>query len=188
MTLKVDFDTDRWVYVPRDFPWNGYATADEWVTTVTRLASGAFEYGEDASGRLELFLRQLLAYPRMTPDLHRFALLGAPDGSLEMVQVVETPTDEERPTDSLLGLPEPDATRAPEVTTVHGGLGTGRRAVRYTRADSLGGDIVVSVNWGWRTGGSDVVVMYGTSNLVHLDAVLPVLDEFAASISMADAS
>jgi hypothetical protein len=57
--------------------------------------------------------------------------------------------------------------------------------VRYHRADQLGGDIVVSVNWAWRTGGSDVVVMYGTQNLVQLEATLPVIDAFAASISLA---
>ncbi|WP_166851402.1 hypothetical protein [Isoptericola sp. BMS4] len=188
MTLRVDFDTDRWVYVPRDFPWNGYETADEWVATVSRLASEAFEYGEDATDQLEHFLRQLLAYPRMTPDIHRFALLGAPDGSLEMVQVLETPTDGDTDMDRLLGLPDPAMTRDPEITSVTGGLGEGRRAVRHTRADDLGGDIVVSVNWAWRTGGSDVVVMYGTSNLVLLDTVLPVLDQFAASISLADAA
>lgn len=188
MTLRVDFDTDRWVYVPRDFPWNGYETADEWAATVARLASEAFEYTATEQAGLRRVLDTLLAYPRMTPDIHRFALLGAPDGSLEMVQVLETPTDDDTDLDRLLGLPDPAVTREPEITTVTGGLGEGRRAIRHTRADDLGGDIVVSVNWAWRTGGSDVVVMYGTSNLVLLDEVLPVLDQFAASISLADAA
>jgi hypothetical protein len=185
VTIKVDFDTDRWLYVPEGFPWNGYETPEEWTRTVARLAAEGFGYDAEERGVLEVYLLQLLAYPRLAPGVHRFALLGTPDKALELVQVVDAPTDEAVPIDGLLGLPEPAATREPEVTEVTGGLGPGRRAVRYHRADQLGGDIVVSVNWAWRTGGSDVVVMYGTQNLVQLGETLPVIDAFAASISLA---
>lgn len=186
MTIKVDLDTDRWVYVPEGFPWNGYETPEQWSRTVARLAAEGFGYDAEERGVLERYLERLLAYPRMTEGVHRFALLGTPDKALELVQVVDAPTDESMPEDQLLGLPEPAATREPEVTEVVGGLGPGRRAIRYTRADELGGDIVASVNWAWRTGGSDVVVMYGTQNLVQLDDLLPVLDEFAASIRLVE--
>ncbi|PRZ08500.1 hypothetical protein BCE75_101380 [Isoptericola sp. CG 20/1183] len=186
MTLRVDFDTDRWVYVPEAFPWNGYPDEDEWAGTVAHLAAEAFEYTADEQTALRRMLDALLAYPRMLEGMHRFALLGTPDKGLEMVQVVDAPTSPETTEERMLGLPDPDATREPQVTDVVGGLGSGRRAVRYTRADALEGEIVVSVNWAWRAGGRDVVVMYGTSNLVQLDALLPVLDEFAASIRLAD--
>ncbi|AEG45554.1 hypothetical protein [Isoptericola variabilis] len=186
MTVKVDIDTDRWVYVPEAFPWNGYESPEHWSRTVARLAAEAFEYDAEERGVLERYLMQLLAYPRLTEGVHRFALLGTPDKTLELVQVVEAPTRDDVPADSLLGLPEPDATREPEITEISGGLGAGRRAIRHTRAEGLGGDIVASVNWAWRTDGSDVVVMYGTQNLVQLDRLLPVLDAFAASISLAE--
>lgn len=182
MTLRFAYDPDRWVYVPDRFPWNGYRTRESWAATVARLAAAAFGYDAEDEAGLDRVLRALLAYPRLTPSLHRFALLGTPEKSVELVQVVDAPTDPSVADDALLGLPADDATRTPDVTSFTGGLGAGRRSVRFTRSGSLGGEIVASVSWAWRTGSRDVVVTYGTSNLVKLDAVLPLLDAFASSI------
>lgn len=186
MTLHVDFDTDRWIYAPETFPWNGYSSGAEWADTVAGLAAESFEYTDEEQAGLRRMLDVLLRYPRTLEGTHRFAMLGTPDKGLEMVQVLDVPTAAETTMDAMLGLPEPHATRAPDVTEITGGLGVGQRSVRFTRAEQLGGEIVVSVNWAWRTGGHDVVVTYGTSNLVQLDGILPTLDAFASSISLAD--
>ena len=126
----------------------------------------------------------LLRYPRMAEPLHRFVMMGAADNTFAMVQVTDTPTDRALGDDELLGLPEPRATREPEIVEFEGAIGGGRRSVRYVAEPALGGDIVVSVNWAWRADGRDVVATFGSTNLVELDSLLPVLDEFAASISI----
>lgn len=184
MTIHVDFDTDRWVYVPEQFPWNGHETPEEWVATVARLASEAFEYTADEHTNLVRVLSMLLQYPRMAEAIHRFVMLGTADKTFAMVQVTDTPTDPELDDETLLGLPEPRATREPAVAGFDGSIGGGRRSIRYVAEPALGGDIVVSVNWAWRADGRDVVVTFGSTNLVELDSLLPVLDEFAASISI----
>lgn len=184
MTIRVDLDTDRWVYVPERFPWNGYETPEAWVGTVAGLAAEAFEYTAGEHAGLARTLALLLRYPRMAEGVHRFVMLGTADKTFAMVQVTDTPTDPELDDDLLLGLPEPRATREPDVVDVEGALGRGRRAVRYVAEPALGGDIVVSVNWAWRTEGRDVVVTYGSTNLVELDSLLPLLDEFAGSIGL----
>ncbi|WP_275002153.1 hypothetical protein [Promicromonospora iranensis] len=185
MTIRIDFDTDRWVYVPERFPWNGQSS-EEWVATVARLASEAFEYTTVEHTNLVRVLGMLLQYPRMAEAVHRFAMLGTADKTFAMVQVTDTPTDPELDDEMLLGLPEPRATREPDVADVDGAIGRGRRSIRYVAEPALGGDIVVSVNWAWRAAGRDVVVTFGTTNLVELDSLLPVLDEFAASISISE--
>ncbi|WP_454850614.1 hypothetical protein [Promicromonospora soli] len=184
MTIRTDFDTDRWVYVPEQFPWNGYETPEEWVNTVAHLASEAFEYTAGEHTNLVRALNLLLRYPRMAEPVHRFVMMGAADKTFAMVQVTDTPTDPSFDDEALLGLPEPRATREPEVVEFEGGIGGGHRSVRYVADPALGGDIVVSVNWAWRADGRDVVVTFGSTNLVELDSLLPVLDEFAASISI----
>ena len=184
MTIRVDFNTDRWIYVPETFPWNGYQTSEEWVDAVARHASEAFEYTAGEHTKLVRALGMLLQYPRMAEPMHRFVMTGAADKTFAMVQVTDTPTDPGLDDEALLGLPEPRATRAPDVVEFDGGIGGGRRSVRHVAEPALGGDTVVSVNWAWRADGRDVVVMFGSTNLVELDSLLPALDEFAASISI----
>lgn len=186
MTIRIDFDTDRWVYVPERFPWNGHETPEAWVGTVARLASEAFAYTAAEHANLVRTLGMLLRYPRMAEGVHRFVMLGTADKTFAMAQVTDTPTDPELDDDTLLGLPEPRATREPDVVDFDGAIGRGRRSVRYVAEPALGGDIVVSVNWAWRAEGRDVVVTFGSTNLVELDSLLPVLDEFAASIGVGE--
>ena len=176
MTIRIDFDTDRWVYVPERFPWNGHETPEEWVGTVAQLASEAFEYTAGEHTNLVRALSMLLRYPRMAEAVHRFVMLGTADKTFAMVQVTDTPTDPELDDEMLLGLPEPRATREPDVTDFDGAIGHGHRSIRYVAEPALGGDIVVSVNWAWRADGRDVVVTFGSTNLVELESLLPVLD------------
>ncbi len=186
MILEIDYDTSRWVYVPREFPWEGY-DAQEWAATVARIASEDFEYMPLEQEILERRLAKLLGLRRVDPLWERFVLLGVPDRTFELVQLSYAElTGEEGDLEELLATPDPQDTRDVEIVDFPAKLGPGLKAIRYFRAPELNGEVSVSLMWAWRARGRDIVLLFDTTNLVQFEAVHEHLDAFAASISLVD--
>lgn len=183
MTIHIDLDTYHWTLVPESYPAGEIAGPEAWAKLVAELAAEAWEYDERTRGVLEEELRLHAERPRAGAE-HRFIMMGLPNAEFVSVDVHDLPRGDEVDDDVLLGLPDERMTSPAAIETVEGRLGTGRRAVRYLAAPELGYDIVAAVNWAWRTEEQDVVVTFGTPNLVQLDQLLPHLDEFAASIGL----
>jgi hypothetical protein len=184
VTIHIELDSPHWALIPDSYPFEDVQSPEAWADLVSDLAAEIWEYDDKlhAALREELLLHALR--PRIAGE-HRFVMTGLPDGSIATVDVHDFPHEEDVPDESLLGLPDERLTSPARIEPVEGRLGIGGRSVRYVADPEMGYDIVGAVNWVWRSPVQDVVVTFGTANLVLLTQILPDLDEFAASIGPA---
>ncbi|MFD2027116.1 hypothetical protein [Promicromonospora aerolata] len=182
MSIHIDLDTYHWTSVPEAYPAGEITGPEVWARLIAELAAETWEYDERTRSQLEEELLLHAERPRAGAE-HRFIMMGLPNAEFLSVDVHELPHTDEIDDDVLLGLPDERMTSPAVIEPIQGRLGSGRRAVRYMAVAELGYDIVAGVNWAWRTAEQDVVVTFGTSNLVQLESVLPLIDAFAASIS-----
>ena len=184
MTLFIDSDTDRWLYVPNAFPWESFADDEQWADAVSRaFAEGPTPAPEGLSSWLRAYL--LGAVRGNVAGAIRFAHLPTIDAPTTIVDVHDMETD---PALSLSDLTQQDAPRAIRPAEVEPfisqGLGEGVKATRHV-ADERDA-VVRGTHWVWRTEGRDIVMLTGTADLAMAEALDPLLDELARSIRLAE--
>ncbi|GAB2466535.1 hypothetical protein [Xylanimonas ulmi] len=195
---EVTFDPDvfpgDWFLAPGQWPWGAFATREQWAWRI------ATDVGADHS------------WDQPTVA-HVAALLVAvdeqqDDGEWRLWTLVGTP---ERPTAfwaSLFAGPRfPDAAEVTDLVAVDGTttivppdvtafvsthLGTGVRAIRFVEApdqtaapDDGSRPVAQLVNYAFRHGEHDVVLMASGFDVDLVDALLPDLDAIALSVSVA---
>ena len=131
MSLFIDYDADRWLYVPNAFPWESFADDEQWADAVSRaFAEGPTPAPEGLSSWLRAYL--LGAVRGNVAGAIRFAHLPTIDAPTTIVDVHDMETD---PALSLSDLTQQDAPRAIRPAEVEPfasqGLGEGVKATRY---------------------------------------------------------
>lgn len=189
MTLTVKFDQDLWLPIPREWPWEQYATFEAWRDDLVRVYAQAYDYTPD----LQAWLAELLTGMVRSRGVneHRFVFFPAPHEALAIVALYEiprtTPLDAPEPsTESMLGLDDPTAVRPPAKVSFAGALGEGAKCMRFVET---GDERSISgiAHWLWRLPDRDILMIVGDSNLSQFDTLQPALDDFARGIVLADA-
>jgi hypothetical protein len=191
MTLSIDWDRERWLYIPTDFPWHVYPDEDTWIATIAG-AFGRWGWSESETGWLGDYLRGLRANNRS--GAHRFAWLVEPRKLLSSVDVYDLPHDPETSLHDITGADGTDADlREPVVTAVVArGLGPGHRverALRVPRAEheAIGTpeeEVMLMVFWVFRSADADVVVTATHGEPILLAAVLPEIEQLIDTMSV----
>ena len=184
-TIKVDFDRDRWLYVPEFWPWQQFASVEDWAGTIARLVQESAELDAE---RGEWLRASITSIHNDRPEgENRFIYLAEPDKFIFFVSVLHGPSRPAISVDTLAGIDDPAATRAPDVENLQSAaLGRGIRAVRYVDAGAPNHDVAAIAQYAWRSQDMDVVVIAANYGIVLLNAMLPIVDEFALSISVVD--
>jgi hypothetical protein len=184
MSVYIDYDTDRWLYVPNAFPWESFADDEEWADAVSRaFAEGPTPAPEELTSWLRSYL--LGAVRGNASGAIRFAHLPTIDAPTTIVDVHDMETDPALPLAELTQQDAPRAIRPAEVAPFSSeNLGEGVKATRYVANDR---DAVVrGTHWVWRTRGRDIVMLTGSADLAVAEELEPLLDALARSISLAD--
>lgn len=190
MTLNIDWDTSLWLYVPSEFPWQGYPDLDAWVGALTEAyRHGGIDDGDAAW--IGDYVRGLSA--NNTSGAHRFAWFGDPLSVLLSVDVLEQPHDSSRSLHDLVGSDGgPEDVRKPVITEVaaeHLGIGHRvERAIRgpVTSEERLGPgpqEVIHYVFWVFRTRGTDVVVFAAHREPFILASMVDEIETFIDTIS-----
>lgn len=184
MALDIEYDLGRWLYVPALFPWESFADAESWADTVSKEYGGTGRHA--APSDLVAWLRDyLLGAVRSNRDgTIRFAHLPNITAPNAIVDVYDLPHDLARPLSALTHENQGPAIRDAEVTAFPSDrLGDGVKAIRWVRLED--GSIMRATNWVWRTAGRDIVVIAASGDLPLSEALDPLIDEFARTISIA---
>ena len=148
------------------------------------LARDGETVGRPVSGRAAVDGPQLQAADLAEPA-------PAEDGAEDRVVAVHPPVgsapDRVSPGPPLSALTHENqgpAIRDAEVTTFPSDrLGDGVKAIRWVRLED--GSIMRATNWVWRTAGRDIVVIAASGDLPLSEALDPLIDELARTISIA---
>lgn len=184
-TIHVDFDQDRWLYLPESWPWDGFDSLDQWVATVCDLLRPAHQLDAATTTWLGTSLRAIAA--GRPDDESRFIYLAAPDRFLFFVSVLYNDSSDELTLEDLGAVNDPAATRTPETRALLSPqLGEGIRSMRHVDTGGPDHDLAAIVQYAWKRGGLDIVVVAADFNLVLLEELLPLVDELALSISVVE--
>lgn len=193
MSLLIDWDRERWLYLPTAFPWHVYPDEDAWISTIT----GAFRragWRDEEAGWLGDYLRGLRANNR--GGAHRFAWLVDPRKLLVAVDVFDVPHDATSTLHDLTGADgTPADTREPFVAEVVArGMGAGTRVERVMRVprsthENIGEpqeEVLMMVFWAFRSDAADVIVSVTHREPAVLASVLPDVEQLIDAISLAE--
>lgn len=191
MSLHIDWDRERWLYVPTTFPWHVYPDENAWAETIAG-AFGRAGWSADETGWLADYLRGLRANNQA--GAHRFAWLVDPRKLLASIDVFDLPHDPDATLHDIAGASGTDLDlREPLVTDVVGaGLGPGHRIERVLRSprpehEAIGpveDELVFMVFWVFRSAAADVVVTATHREPTVLAAVLPEIEQLVDTISV----
>lgn len=184
MAIDMDYDLDRWVYVPNVFPWESFADEEQWADAVARAFGG--EGRTAAPAELVDWLRAYLvgAVRNNRSGTIRFVHLPHITAPHAIVDVYDLPRREDVALTDLTHENQGPAVREPDVVPFASEtLGTGTKSTRWIR--TAGDTIVRATNWVWRTPERDIVVLTAGSDLPLAEALDPVVDELARSIRLA---
>lgn len=183
MTLHVDFDHDLWVYVPAEWPWEGFASLEQWSSALVGALSDA--YGYDASMRDWLTATVEGMSRSVDDEEHRFVYLSRPHEAIGIASIYELPARTDAELASLVGVGDPRATRPVIAEPFTGGrLGPGLTATRHIQDED--GTISVVTHWAWRIDERDVLMIVGDFDLARFEALRPDYDALARAIGTAD--
>ncbi len=184
MGLYVDYDADRWLFVPHTFPWSDFADEEQWADAVVDLFGGGPERTRPPAEMLD-WLRAYLTGAARSNATGAVRLLHLPtlESPTLIVDIHEGPTDPAMPLDQLTGQNDERLTRPAEVAAFDSPhLGQGVRATRLRAHDD--GSVIWATNWVWRRDGRDIVMLTGTTDLPVAEAMAPILDTLARSIRL----
>ena len=173
MAIDMDYDLDRWVYVPNLFPWESFGDEEQWADAVARAFGG--EGRTAAPAELVDWLRAYLvgAVRSNRSGTIRFVHLPNITAPHAIVDVYDMPHRDDVALVDLTHERQAPAAREPEVVPFD--------SEHLTEADT----IVRATNWVWRTVERDIVVMTASSDLPLAEALDPVVDELARTIRLA---
>jgi len=184
MAIDMDYDLDRWVYVPNVFPWESFDDEEQWADAVARAFGG--EGRRAAPAQLVDWLRAYLvgAVRSNRSGTIRFVHLPSIAAPHAIVDVYDMPRREDVPLTDLTHENQGPAIRDAEVVPFESeNLGAGVKSTRWVRAEA--DTIVRATNWVWRTAERDIVVLTATSDMPLAEALDPVIDELARTIRLA---
>lgn len=184
MALDIEYDLDRWLYVPARFPWESFTDETAWADAVSGGYGGTGPRA--APEELVAWLRDyLLGAVRSNRDgTIRFAHLPSITAPNAIVDVYDLPHDPAQPLSALTHEDQGPAIRPAEVVPFASDrLGAGVKSIRWVRLE--GGSIMRATNWVWRTGGRDIVVLTASADIPLSEALDPFVDELARAIRIA---
>lgn len=182
MTLQVDFDQDLWVYVPAEWPWEGFASMEQWRDTLVDALADAYSFDEPLRAWVSDVITGIVR--SMDEGEHRFAYLSRPHEALAIASIYEWARTEAT-SEQLLGVDDPRALRAPVVKEFAGGrLGAGMKALRNPVDETDANTVSVVAHWVWRLPDRDVVMIVGDSDLPRFDALHDDFDALARAIGI----
>ncbi len=181
MTLRVDCDLLKWLYVPTEWPWEGFASPQEW--SVQLADETAVALGYDASTRewLQITLEGLAQ--NVGPAEYRFVYFVDPNAILSFVSLYEVPRQDDSFED-LLGMGDSACIRPPQAVRFNSSnLGNGMKSMRFV-ADANDREITGISHWAWRQDDRDIVMIAAGQNIAEFGMLQDEFDEFAQSISV----
>ena len=181
MAIDMDYDLDRWVYVPNVFPWESFADEEQWADAVARAFGG--EGGTAAPAELVEWLRAYLigAVRGNRSGTIRFVHLPNITAPHAIVDVYDMPRRDDVALIDLTHENQEPAVREAEVVPFDSEhLGAGVKSTRWVRTEA--DRIVRATNWVWRTAERDIVVLTASSDVTLAEALDPVVDELARTI------
>ena len=183
MSLHVDFDRDLWVYVPAEWPWEGFATLEQWTAALVGALGDAHGYDRP----MREWLADTLAGMSRGADAHehRFGYLSRPHEALGLASIYELPARRDVTSDDLLGVGDPRAARPVEAQAFDGGrLGPGHTATRHVTDDD--GALTAVTHWVWRRPDRDVLMIAGDADPARFAALRGDYDALARAIGTGD--
>lgn len=181
MTIRVDADPARWMYVPARFPWQGYAAVEEWSDALMSALDDLHHYGADQREFIRAYAEGLSR--SIDTGEHRYAYLTQPHVETAIASFYEWP-HLDVPDEELQGAADPRSVR-PAVTEPFESeaLGAGTVTVRYVSEDPTG--VVGAVaHWVWRQPDRDIIMIVGDADLPRFLRLRPLFDELARAISV----
>lgn len=185
MPLNIDYDLDRWLYIPNRFPWESFANEESWADTIAK------EYRRVAVRKpprelIQWFRDYLVGAVRSNQDgTIRFLHLANLGDVPALLDVYDLPTHPDRPMSELTHENQGPAIKPAELEPFESPhLGMGIKSTRWVTNDR--GTVIRATNWVWRTQGRDIVVLTGSSNLPVAETLQPFMDEFARAVSIAE--
>lgn len=184
MAMYVDYDADRWLYVPNAFPWSDFADEEQWAAAVAE----AFDRGPRRRRPPADLLDWLRAYltgavRNNTGGAVRLLHLPTITSPTMIVDIYETPPDPALSLEDLTRQNEQPLTRPADVEPFDSPhLGPGVKATRMVIHGA--GSIIWATNWVWRLDDRDIVMLTGTTDLPVAEAMVPILDTLARSIRL----
>lgn len=184
-TIAVGFDHNSWLYVPTSWPWGDYATPEDWAEGIAGLLADYHEL--DADGRHALAKSMLDSREGIDEGEARYLYLANPAEIFFFVSVLYAESNPEFSLEDLAGLNDAATTGKPRVEEFESpALGTGLKATRFVDVGAPDHDIASVTHYAWRSGGLDVVLIFGDFKIVRAEEMIPVIDELARSISVVD--
>lgn len=180
MTLQVNADPSRWMYVPSRFPWQGYEQLEQWSAALVSTLTELHGYDTDQQS---LFLAYAEGLSRsIDTGEHRYAYLTQPHVEVAIASFYEwhrLDADD----DELLGVRDERAVRPAHVDSFQSdALGVGAVSVRHV-ADPAGTVSAVG-HWLWRLPDRDIIMIVGDADIPRFLRLRPVYDELARAISI----
>lgn len=181
MTIRVDADPARWMYVPARFPWQGYAGVEEWSDALMSALDELHHYGSDQRELIRAYAEGLSR--SIDTGEHRYAYLTQPHVETAIASFYEWP-HLDVPGEELQGATDRAAVR-PAVTEPFESeaLGAGTVTVRYV-AKEPNGVVGAVAHWVWRHPDRDVIMIVGDADLPRFMRLRPLFDELARAISV----
>lgn len=182
MSLQVDFDPDLWLYVPDAWPWEGFATLEQWRDTLADALTAAHGY-DPAMRQWVADTAEGLARGADEHE-HRFAYFSRPHEALGIASIYEMPRIPEATEEQMLGVHDATAVRPVQITSFEGGrLGDGTTSTRHVADES--GAITAITHWLWRLDDRDVLMIAGDPDIARFETLRDDYDALARAIGTA---
>lgn len=180
MTLHVNADPARWMYIPSRFPWQGYDRVEEWSSTLVTVLTDLHGYDTDQQ---DLFRSYAEGLSRgIDTGEHRYGYLTQPHVEVAIASIYEWHRLDASD-DELLGTLDGRAVRPPTVESFQSdALGTGTVSVRHV--GDPGGTVSAVAQWLWRLPDRDIIMVIGDADVPRFLRLRPAYDELARAISI----
>ncbi|MCT9002694.1 hypothetical protein [Microbacterium memoriense] len=180
MTLQVNADPARWMYIPARFPWQGYAQLEDWSSTLVATLSDLHGYDTDQQDLFRAYAEGLSR--GVETGEHRYGYLTQPHVEVAISSFYEwhrLDVDD----DELLGLLDDRAVRPPTVEPFESdALGVGAVSVRHVADPD--GTVSAVAHWVWRLPDRDIIMVIGDADIPRFLRLRPVYDELARAIAI----
>ena len=189
-TVDVHLDTEVWVGVPGEWSEDTWPDYRDWAREVAEIVwAGADPVNGQGPDHLALGLAMLVEGPFANePSRRTFLWLPEPTSVLLPIHL-EAYAAEGDPDEALRELTRADAPGAVEEPVVEPcpspHLGDGRRVLRYA-VDPRDGAVVLTLSYGWRAGGLDVLLWLSTFDTGLAHRAMADVDDLARAVHLVD--
>ena len=184
----VDFDTDVWIGVPREWTPETWTDPRDWAREIAQIVwSGTRpRRGQRGVDALALGLALLTESPIIQPG--RFTFLWLPEPMVDLLPVhLDAFVAEGEPDEALRDLVRADPEGAVEAPVVepfaNPHLGEGLRALRYA-VEPREGAVVLTLSYAWRAGDTDVRLWLSTVDTGLALRAMDDVDDLARAVHL----